>query len=63
MAKTRRVPKDKQTGLPKKYLSGTSGSTRAALARVTKRISKLYKEGKNIPKSLLDRKVKLGKKK
>jgi len=63
MAKRRRVPKDKKTGLPKKYLSGVTGSRRAQLAQVTKRISRLYKEGKNIPQSLIDRRVKLGRKK
>ena len=45
----RRVPKDRKTGLPKKYLSGVKGSKRAQLAQITKRISRLYKEGKKIP--------------
>ena len=57
------VPKDKRTGIPKKYLSGTSGSRRAELARLIKRISKLYKEGKTVPRSLIKRRVELGKKK
>ena len=57
------VPKDKKTGNPKKYLSGTSGSRRAELARLIKRISKLYKEGKTVPQSLIKRRVELGKKK
>lgn len=57
------VPKDKKTGIPKKYLSGTSGSRRAELARLIKRISKLYKEGKTVPRSLIKRRVELGKKK
>ena len=66
MAKRKRrksVPKDKKTGIPKKYLSGTSGSRRAELARLIKRISKLYKEGKTVPRSLIKRRVELGKKK
>ena len=42
----RKVPKDKKTGLPKKYLGSTSGSKRAELARVLKRISALAKAGK-----------------
>jgi len=63
MAKRRSVPKDKKTGLPKKYLKGVTGSKRSQLAKVTKRISRLYKEGKNIPQSLIDRRVKLGNKK
>ena len=47
----RRVPKDKSTGLPKKYLGSTTGSKRAELARVLKRISSLAKAGKTIPRS------------
>ena len=61
MAKRRRVPKDKKTGVNKKYLSGTAGSRRAKLARVIKRIARLYKEGKRVPKSLLAERVRLGK--
>ena len=59
----RRVPKDKKTGLPKKYLGTTSGSKRAELARVLKRISELAKAGKTIPRSLLKRRIELGRKK
>ena len=62
MAAKRRVPKDKRTGIPKKYLSGGAGSKRSQLASLTKRISKLAREGKRIPQSLIDRRVKLGKK-
>jgi len=58
----RKVPKDKRSGLPKKYLSGVRGSRRARLARITRRISRLYKEGKNIPQTLIDQRIKLGKK-
>lgn len=61
--KTRRVPKDKATGLPKKYLSGVTGTRRSQLSRVMKQISTLYKQGKRIPQSLIDRRVQLGKKK
>ena len=61
--KKRRVPKDKKTGLPKKYLGTTSGSKRAELARVLKRISTLAKAGKTIPRSLLKRRIELGRKK
>ena len=60
--KIRRVPKDKSSGLPKKYLSGTSGAKRKELADVLARISKLYKEGKRIPQSLIRRRMELGKK-
>jgi len=63
MAKRRAVPKDKKTGLPKKYLSGLKGSRRTAVANLQKRISTLAKAGKPIPQSLIDRRVNLGKKK
>jgi len=59
----RNVPKDKKTGLPKKYLGSTTGSKRAELARVLKRIKDLAKAGKTIPRSLLKRRIELGRKK
>ena len=52
MAKRRRVPKDKRTGIPKKYLSGLKGSKRSKRASLLKRMSKLYKSGKRIPRSM-----------
>ncbi len=52
MAKRRRVPKDKKTKIPKKYLSGLKGRKRARRASVIKKMSKLYKAGKRIPRSL-----------
>ena len=61
--KRRKAVKDKKTGLPKRYLSGTKGSTRTELASIIKRISKLYKAGKRVPQTLIDRRVSLGKKK
>jgi len=63
VTKTRKVPKDKKSGVPKKYLSGTTGSKRAELSRLIKRIAKLAKEGKTIPRSLIKRRVELGSKK
>ena len=51
--KRRRVPKDKKTGIPKKYLSGLKGSKRSRRASLIKKVSKLYKAGKYIPLSLL----------
>ena len=62
MAKRRRVPKDK-TGVPKKYLSGLTGSKRTQLASLIKRSGRLARAGKKIPQSLIDRRVNLGKKK
>ena len=63
MAKRRKVPKDKRSGVPKKYLSGVTGAKRSQLASLTKRIRKLARAGKRIPQSLIDRRVRLGKKK
>ena len=63
MAKRKRVPKDKKSRVPKKYLSGTTGSRRTQLAAVINRIAKLYKEGKKVPRSLIQRRIALGKKK
>ena len=57
--KIRKVPKDKTTGLPKKYLSGVTGSKRAQLSSVMKQIQTLYRQGKRIPQSLIDRRVRL----
>ncbi len=59
----RKAIKDKKTGLPKRYLSGVKGSRRIELASIIKRISRLYKAGKRMPQSLIDRRVSLGKKK
>jgi len=61
--KRRGPPKDKKTRIPKKYLSGTKGKRRAELASAIKKIAKLYKEGKTVPRSLIKRRVALGKKK
>jgi len=63
MKKRRGPPKDKKTKIPKKYLSGTKGKKRAQLASAIKRISKLYKEGKTVPRSLIKKRVALGKRK
>lgn len=62
MAKLRRPPKDKKSGLPKKYLSGVKGKQRTKLANLTKRMSKMAKEGKKIPQSMIDERLKLGNK-
>ena len=53
--KRRLVPKDKRTGIPKKYLSGLKGSKRSARASLIKQVSALYKSGARIPRSLLRR--------
>lgn len=63
MAKRRKVPKDKSSGVPKKYLSGVKGTRRTQLASLIKRIGKLARAGKKIPQSLINRRIRLGKKK
>tara|TARA_B100000073_G_scaffold65596_1_gene48553 strand:+ start:421 stop:678 length:258 start_codon:yes stop_codon:yes gene_type:complete len=57
----RSVPKDKKSKVPKKYLSGTKGSKRTQLAAVIKRIAALYKAGKTVPRSLIQKRIALGK--
>ena len=49
----RRVPKDKDSGLPKKYLSGLKGNKRSRRASLIKRVASLYKSGRFIPRELL----------
>ena len=44
--KLRRVPKDKKTGVPKKYLSGSKN--RAAKAAEIKRTAEAYRKGEYI---------------
>ena len=54
MAKKRRkVPKDKKTGVPKKYLSGLWGAKRSRRANLIKRVASLYRSGRRIPRGLL----------
>ncbi len=53
--KRRLVPKDKKTGIPKKYLSGLKGAKRSARASLLKQVSALYKAGARIPRALLRR--------
>ena len=50
--KRKKVPKDKDSGLPKKYLSGLKGSKRSARASLIKSMSALYKSGARIPASM-----------
>ena len=39
--KRRKVPKDKRTGLPKKYLAGLTGSKRSSRASLIKTMSRI----------------------
>ena len=50
--KRKKVSKDKDSGLPKKYLSGLKGSKRSARASLIKSMSALYKSGARIPASM-----------
>ena len=50
--KRRRVPKDKKTKIPKKYLSGLKGGKRSARANLIKAMASAYKSGARIPKSM-----------
>tara|TARA_Y100000004_G_scaffold111293_1_gene124928 strand:- start:125 stop:301 length:177 start_codon:yes stop_codon:yes gene_type:complete len=58
VAKRRSVPKDKKTKIPKKYLSGLSRSAKDKRASLLKRMSKLYKAGVVIPRSMFKARVK-----
>ena len=53
----KRVPKDKKTGVPKKYLSGLKGSKRSTRAKLIKRVASIYKSGGFIPRDLLKRRT------
>lgn len=55
------VPK-KKSKIPKQYLSGVKGSKRKELKKVLTRISNLYKSGKKVPQSLIDKRIRLGSK-
>ena len=56
--KVRRVPRDKETNIPKKYLSGLKVSRKRRRASLLKQVSSLYKSGAKIPLSLLRRRTK-----
>nr|BAR32090.1 hypothetical protein [uncultured Mediterranean phage uvMED] len=56
--KNRKVPKDKKLKIPKKYLSGLKGSKRLSRAKLLKAMSKLYKSGGVIPRSMFKARVK-----
>ena len=56
--KRRRVPKDKKTKIPKKYLSGLKGGKRSARASLIKAMSEAYKSGARIPRSMFQARYK-----
>ena len=54
--KIRKVAKDKRfKSVPKKYLSGVKGGKRSQRGRDLARRQRLYKAGKKVPKSLMQR--------
>ena len=56
--KRRSVPKDKNTELPKKYLSGLKGRKRSTRAKLLQSMSRLYKSGAVIPTSMFKARIK-----
>ena len=58
LKKRRKVPKDKKSGIPKKYLSGLRGAKRSRRANLIKRVASLYKSGRRIPRELLKARTK-----
>ena len=56
--KRKRVARDKQTDLPKKYLSGLKGGARSERASLIKAMSEAYKKGQRIPRSMFRARVK-----
>ena len=56
--RVRKVPKDKDSGLPKRYLTGLKGSRRSRRASLIKKVSSIYKSGGVIPRSLLKARTK-----
>ena len=51
--RVRKVPRDKDTDVPKKYLSGLKGAKKTRRANLIKRVSSIYKSGGLIPRGLL----------
>ena len=58
--KRRKVPKDKETDLPKKYLSGLKGGARSQSASLIKSMSDAYKRGQKIPRSMFRARARSG---
>ena len=58
--KRKRVARDKQTDLPKKYLSGLKGGARSQRASLIKSMSDAYKRGQRIPRSMFRARARSG---
>ena len=58
--KRKRVARDKETDLPKKYLSGLKGGKRSQRASLIKAMSEAYKKGQRIPRSMFRARARSG---
>ena len=58
--KRKGVARDKQTDLPKKYLSGLKGGARSERASLIKAMSEAYKKGQRIPRSMFRARARSG---
>ena len=58
--KRRKVARDKELDLPKKYLSGLKGSKRSARASLIKSMSDAYKRGQRIPRAMFRARARSG---
>ena len=58
--KRRKVARDKELDLPKKYLSGLKGSKRSVRASLIKSMSEAYKRGQRIPRSMFRARARSG---
>ena len=58
--KRKRVARDKETDLPKKYLSGLKGGKRSTRASLIKAMSEAYKRGQRIPRSMFRARARSG---
>ena len=58
--KRKRVARDKQTDLPKKYLSCLKGGARSERASLIKAMSEAYKKGQRIPRSMFRARARSG---
>ena len=56
--KRRKVARDKKLDVQNKYLEGLTGRKRTARANLIKKMDKLYKLGRRIPRSLFKARVK-----
>ena len=56
--KRRKVARDKKLDVQNKYLEGLTGRKRTARANLSKKMDKLYKSGRRIPRSLFKARVK-----